>query len=76
MVKPCLLLPFARETLHLVDPVLTPFFSFRQDGSDASNVKNAEDIPSGWNWERFEIINARAPDGSMPDGCPGCKGTS
>ena len=53
----------AREILHLVDPVLTPFFSFRQDGSDASNVKNAEDIPSGWTWERFEIINARAPSG-------------
>ncbi|CAJ1329828.1 unnamed protein product, partial [Effrenium voratum] len=25
--------------------------------ADTSSTKNADDLPSGWTWERFEIIN-------------------
>ena len=32
-----------------------------KNGADTSSVRNAEDLPDGWSWERFELVNAGEP---------------
>ncbi|CAK9088453.1 Tenascin [Durusdinium trenchii] len=65
---------YADGKLAFHNPTFNRFLRMNKNGADTSSVRNAEDLPDGWSWERFELVNAKftcaTGDGSS---CKTCK---
>merc|ERR550514_1579043 len=46
------------KVMALHNKVHNRFVRMYGDGQDASDVKPANELPSGWSWERFTVVDA------------------